>query len=99
MAVLLRLWRGELPLATAFWNWAVLGGLAVNLTTSILFLVLISADRPIAALVVGYGLSVPYNVLVAVGVWRSAGRHEGDRRWADTARFVTVIGMTILSLT
>ena len=31
MAALLRLWRGDLPLATAFWSWAVTGGLLVNL--------------------------------------------------------------------
>ncbi|HEV7263540.1 MAG TPA: hypothetical protein VGN83_01270 [Falsiroseomonas sp.] len=99
MTQLLRLWKGELPLATAFWNWAVLAGLPINLTTSILFLVLISADRPVAALVVGYAFSVPYNILVATGVWRSAARYEGDRRWADAARFVTVIGMLVLSLT
>jgi hypothetical protein len=96
---MLRLWRGEIPLATAFWNWAVLGGLALNLTTSILFLVLLSAERPIAALIVGYGLSVPYNIVVAVGVWRAAGRYQGDRRLADAARLVTVIGMSVLSLT
>jgi hypothetical protein len=94
-----RLWRGEVPLNGAFWNWAVLGGLAVNLSTTILFLVLISNELPVAALIVGYGLSVPYNILVAVGVWRSAARHEGDPRWAETARLVTLVGMIILSLT
>ncbi|HYF08867.1 MAG TPA: hypothetical protein VD970_14685 [Acetobacteraceae bacterium] len=94
-----RLWRGDCPLDWAFWNWAVIGGLAVNLTTSALFLVLIMHEHPIAALFVGYVLSVPYNVVVAVGVWRAAGRYHGPRHWAELARLVTVIGMVVLSLT
>lgn len=96
---LLRLLRGELALEDAFWNWAVLGGLLVNVASSALFLFLIVADRPIAALLVGYVLSVPYNVIVTVGVWRSAARYDGERRWADLARIVTVVGMILLSVT
>lgn len=99
MTQLLRLWRGELPLAEAFWNWAVVGGLIVNATTSIAFLMLIMADRPVAAIIAGYGFSVPYNLVAAVGVWRSAARYGGDRRWADIARIVTVIMMSLFSLT
>ncbi len=99
MNTLRRLWRGDLPLSQAFWNWAVIGAIAVNGLTSILFLILIMNDYIVAAFIVGYALSVPYNVVVTVGVWRSAGRYAGDRRWADLARIVTVSAMTILSLT
>ena len=94
-----RLWHGEIPLPDAFWTWAVTGGLLVNIASSGLFLFLVMMDRPIAALIVGYAPSIPYNVLVTVGVWRSAGRYEGERRWADLARTVTVIGMVLLSIT
>lgn len=93
------LWSGDLPLGEAFWTYAVIGGLAVNVTTSLLFLWLISADRPIAALLVGYALSVPYNVAAVVGVWRSAARYPGERLHADLARIITLVGMTLLSLT
>jgi hypothetical protein len=57
------------------------------------------ADRPIAAFILGYALSVPYNILVTVGVWRSAERYTGERRWADLARIVTIAGMILLSVT
>jgi hypothetical protein len=97
MRALARLWRGEVPLDVAFWNWAVLGGLAINITTTLLFLVLITMGEPIAALIAGYAFSVPYNVLVTVGVWRAAGRHSGDQRWARAARAITLLGMLILS--
>ena len=93
-----RLWHGELALQNAFWNWTIFGGLTINVVSSGLFLFLIMADRPILALIVGYAFSVPYNVIVLVGVWRSAERFAGERRWADFARMVTVIGMVLLSI-
>ena len=94
-----RLWHGELALQNAFWNWAVFGGLIVNVVSSALFLFLITADRLIMALIVGYAFSLPYNLIVLVGVWRSAERYAGDRRWADLAQIVTVVGMVLLSVT
>ena len=99
MKHLCRLWHGELALHNAFWNWAIFGGLVINVASSALFLFLIMADRPISAFIVGYAFSVPYNVVVSVGVWRSAERYAGERRWADLAQIVTVIGMVLLSIT
>jgi hypothetical protein len=99
MTRLRALWSGDLPLGEAFWTYAVGVALALNLITSLLFLVLISWDRPLAALFVGYALSVPYNVVALVGVWRSAARYEGARIHADLARIVTLVGMVLLSLT
>ena len=99
MTSLYRLWRGEIALPVAFWNWAVFGGLSINVASSALFLFLIMADRPISAYIAGYVPSVPYNVIVAIGVWRSAERFAGDRRWAELARIVTIIGMVLLSVT
>lgn len=94
-----RLWRGEIPLATAFWTWAVLGGLLVNITTSAAFLILVSNDQPILAIIAGYAPSLPYNLAVTVGVWRSAARYPGERHWAEFARISVAIGMILLSLT
>lgn len=95
----LRLWRGEVPLFNAFWDWALIGGLIVNVSTTIACLVLVMEDMPIAAAIVGYAFSVPYNVFITVAVWRSADRYKGDPRRATLARVVTVIGMIVLSLT
>ncbi len=99
MGELRRLWAGEMPLLRAFWIYAVLIGVAVNLLTSAFFLVLLVAERPIAALIVGYGVSVPYNVFVVVCVWRAADRYDGDPAHADLARFVTLVGMILLTVT
>ena len=92
------LWLGELPLGEAFWTWAIGIGLTVNLTTSALFLALIAADRPWSALFVGYALSMPYNVLASVGVWRSAARYEGSAAYAEAARIATLVVMLVLSV-
>jgi len=94
-----RLWNGELPLDEAFWTYAVAGGLLVNLFTSLAFMGLVTLDQPLAALVAGYGLSVPYNLVVVVGVWRAAGRHQGNRARADQLRIITLIGMVLLTVT
>lgn len=94
-----RLWSGELPLDNAFWGWAVIGGITVNLLTSLGFLILLTMDLLLAAYFVGYGLSLPYNLVVTVGVWRAAGRAVGEPRKASTYRIVTVVGMALLSVT
>jgi hypothetical protein len=99
METLRALWSGTLPLRDAFWTWAVLGGLLVNISTSLLFLMLLTLDQPWPALIVGYGFSLPYNAVVVVGVWRSAARHDGPANEADLARVATVILMSVLSLT
>jgi hypothetical protein len=99
MQKLKALWRGDLRLGDAFWTWADFNGLLVNVTTSILFVILITNDLPVPALLVGYGLSVPYNIVAVVGVWRSAARHDGPKLKADLARWASVILMIVLSLT
>jgi len=88
-----------LALDNVFWNWAVFGGLIINVFSSALFLFLIMEDRPVLAFIAGYAFSVPYNVIVTVGVWRSAERYTGEPRRAELAKMVTVIGMILLSVT
>jgi hypothetical protein len=93
------LWAGEVPLGEAFWVYAVSIGLTLNVITSLLFLALVAADRPLAALFAGYVCAVPYNVVTAVGVWRSAARHQGNRLHAELARLITLVAMVLLSVT
>jgi hypothetical protein len=94
-----RLWNGEMPLEAAFWTYAVAGGLIVNLFTSLAFMGLVVADQPLAAFVTGYGVSVPYNLAVVVGVWRAAGRYQGDPARASLLRAITLVGMALLTVT
>ena len=86
LARLADLWHGRLPLAEAFWVWAVGVGLALNLTTTTLMLAALAADLAAGVALAVHLLPAPYNVAVAVGVWRSAGRYEGPQVWADMGR-------------
>ena len=87
-----------MPLPVAFWRWAVAGGLAVNLSTFVLLLVLVMQGQALAGFLVSHAIALPYNILAGVGVWRSAARHGGSRGWADAARAGAAIWLTALSL-
>lgn len=93
------LWRGDLRLSDAFWNWAVFGALVINISTTILFLWLVSVGQTWPAVIVGYAFSVPYNVIALVGVWRSAARHDGPAIHADLARWTSLTLLVFLSMT
>jgi len=93
------LWRGKVALGEAFWTWAVFGGLMVNVSTSLLLLVLVMLDQLWLALIIGKGLSLPYNLVVVVGVWRAAAVYEGRGFHADLARGTVLVMMIILSVT
>ncbi len=99
MTKLRALWSGDLALVEAFWTWTVAVGLLVNVATSVLFLVLIQQDQLLAAMLVGYGASVPYNVVATVGVWRSAARYGGPSLHATLARVASALLMAGLTLT
>lgn len=92
------LWRGQVPLSHAFWDWAVIGGLVVNVTTTFASLALVMQDQRALALIVGYAIPIPYNLMALVGVWRAAARDGGDARRIFFLRTVTVIWLAILSV-
>jgi hypothetical protein len=94
-----KLWRGEIPLEEAFWTYAVVWGIAVNVLTSLAFLILVTMDFPIAAFIAGYGLSLPYNVVATVGVCRAAARDESGSQGAKLYPLITLAGMVLLSVT
>ena len=50
MTKLRALWSGDLPLGEAFWTWTIGVGVLVYLTTTVLFLTLVTIDAPWPAL-------------------------------------------------
>ena len=94
-----RLWRGEIPLEEAFWTYAVIGGIAVNVLTSLAFLILITVDLPFAAFIAGYAFSLPYNLVATMGVCRAAARDDSDSQRAKLYPLITLAGMLLLSVT
>ena len=72
--------RGGLPLGRAFWRWGILGGGIVSLFSTLCALTLIAAGAPAWLAVLVFAAHIPWNLVLLVGVWRSAGRPGGKPR-------------------
>jgi hypothetical protein len=97
-ARLLSLWRGEIPLASAFWRYAIIYGTLANLFATLLTLALLSAGTPGAIATAVFLLPLPYNILAGVGVWRSAGLYTGNPLWARLGRLTVVLWAVLATL-
>jgi hypothetical protein len=91
-------WRGDLPLGRAFWLWGMLGGAVVSLVSTLLALALLAADAPAWLAVLAFAAHLPWNLVLLVGVWRSAGRPEVGRNAAHLARLAILAWVAILSV-
>ena len=89
-----RLWRGELPLSRAFWEFAVLYGLLANLASTGFVLTAIALDAPTALVLVLHFLPTPYWVASCIGAWRSAARKNS--RFAAAARYVLPVWLLLM---
>ena len=85
------LWAGRLPLAEAFWVWAIGVGLMVNVAATALGLGALAAGLPALVAVALHLVPAPANVALAIAVWRSARHYDGPRHWAEGAQ-VSAIG-------
>ena len=85
------LWKGQLPLARAFWEYAVVYVALANLCATIVAFAVVAADLPAALAVAVFLLPVPYIVVAVVGVWRSAAAYAGPPHWASLARIAAVL--------
>ena len=94
-----RLWHGEIGLFAAFWGWLILGGILVNGMTTAINLVLVTRELAFTGLVIGYAISVPYNLLAMIGVWRASEVYPGDPGVAKGLRWLAVIIAAVLCVT
>jgi hypothetical protein len=92
------LWRGDLPLARAFWLWGVLGGGVVGLFATLLALALVTAGAPAWLAALAFAAHLPWNLVLLVGVWRSAGRPGVGRDTALLARLAIAAWLVALSV-
>lgn len=79
------LWRGDVPLATSFWEYTVVYGILLNAAALLLFLALLTQDQPLVGMLV-HSVPTPYNLLMFIAVWRAAGKYPGRRELAAAAR-------------
>jgi hypothetical protein len=95
---IIEFFRGGLPLGRAFWLWGILGGGIVSLFSTLLALTLIAASAPAWLAVLAFAAHIPWNVMLLVGIWRSAGRPEVNPAAANLARTVILAWVVVLSL-
>ena len=91
-------WRGEVPLARAFWLWGILGGGIVSLASTLLALAVLAAGGPGWLSVLVFAAHIPWNLILLIGVWRSSDRAEIRADFAQLARVLIVAWVLLLSV-
>lgn len=91
------LWHGRVPLARAFWEYAIIYGSIANLVFTLAAFGALAQDWFAFGLLL-FLVPLPYNLLMAVSVWRSAARYEGARGWAMLARISVIVWAAIATL-
>jgi hypothetical protein len=79
---LLRLWRGEIPLAVTFWLYGILPSLGLNI-----FFTLIVRPNPVVTIVY-----LAYYVFMIAAIWRSSEKYRGAKIWGALARISVILG-------
>ena len=95
-AHLQRLWRGQVPLVSAFWDWGILGGLLVHATSAALFLWAINDGASAAVKLLIWAFPIPYSLFALVAVWRSAALYAGPP-WRSAAARWGIVAWTVLT--
>jgi hypothetical protein len=96
MATLLALWRGDLPLGQAFWEYAIAYGTIANVVATAAAIAAVVAGLPDAVGVGLFLLPVPYILTAVVGVWRSAQRYDGPPKLAFLAKVAVILWGAIM---
>jgi hypothetical protein len=95
---IVRFFHGGIPLARAFWLWGILGGGIVSLFSTLFALTLVAAGAPTWLAVLVFAAHIPWNLVLLVGVWRSAGRPEVSSAAANLARLTILAWVVVISL-
>jgi len=97
VSYLVALWRGEIPLAEAFWRDAIAYGTIANIVATAAAIVAVVAGLPEAVAIGLFLLPVPYILTAVVGVVRSANRDRGE--WAGAAKIAVIVwGLAMILL-
>lgn len=70
-----RRWRGQVPLTVLLWRDMLGVGTVVNLTATVLALILILQDAPAWLAVALHLLPLPYNFFLCAALWRRPDRN------------------------
>jgi hypothetical protein len=86
------LWEGELPLWKAYWVYGLLGAFVATLGSA--FLETMTRTRFWITVGVLFAVLLSlFQIIVWVGIWRSARRYSGPRIWSILARIMVIAGV------
>ncbi|RUW34264.1 MULTISPECIES: hypothetical protein [unclassified Mesorhizobium] len=72
-------WQGKTSLDRLFWRDMLLIGTAINIASSAVALVLLGLKLPLWLVLTVHLLPVPYNIFLALAVWRTAEKTGGTK--------------------
>jgi hypothetical protein len=84
------LWRGDLPLGQAFWEYAITYGTIANIVATSAAIAAATVGLPDVITVCLFMSPLPYILTAVVGVVRSADKHQGAPEWATTAKIAVI---------
>lgn len=87
---------GQVPLAPAFWRFAILYGTVVNLFATVASLAAHVAGLPDAVGLALFLLPVPYSIIAVYGVWRCSAHYAGPEHWVTAAKCAVLLWATIM---
>lgn len=85
------LWSGDIQLNDVFWKYAIVYGLIVNIISTVLLLLAFMFEWHAALISSIFLLPIPYNIFIAISVWKSADKITGQGSWPAYAKFITVL--------
>lgn len=85
--LLVRLWRGDVPLRVTYWVGGVIGGVLGTILASLAIL-----SGSLILQLLAFVLLAGHYIFMIVAIWRSAGKYTGNRIWAHLARLSLVLG-------
>jgi hypothetical protein len=94
------IWKGELALWKTFWLLGVGGILfaAIPTFSAMLALTDVPDDDTASWFLAALAFLFTYQVLVSVGIWRSAILYSGNTQWAILAKVCVVAGASVVVL-
>jgi hypothetical protein len=94
------IWTGELGLWKTFWLLGVGGVLfaAIPIFAAMMALTDVPDDDTASWFLAALAFLFAYQLLVSVGIWRSANLYSGDRHWSILAKVCVVVGVVVVVL-
>jgi hypothetical protein len=98
IAHLTALWRGDLALGQAFWEYAIAYGTIANLVATGAAIAAATLGLPDVIAVCLFLSPLPYIFAAVVGVLRSANKHQGAAEWATMAKIAVIVWGALMVL-